>query len=306
MSKSTKGEQLTALASTIVAVIILAAGVTAHQTHSASRGRLFQKESDLRLQIDLGLSHNRAAMKERLREVDAVLDSWSRSQQTPEGARVLGEWLDEAINATMPGAVRALPPRPQFEAPPEPSSTEVKVAPTVDAGPASNVPVGSPAAQNNDIFDAVTEPRDPLPVGPAPTPADAPAQPELESARPLDREVAAPRDASTSLVKTVSNPQAVEPAREIQVNVAQLRKQAMRYRNSLVTFEVSLDNPLSPIDESTAVDLVERLARLAGEYDFLQLYYASLSANEKAAMPELPAPAQAARHLHKLLEQLAA
>jgi hypothetical protein len=164
MHQSTSGERITAAISTIVAIAILSAAVTAQQGRAPTSDRLASLESDLRFQLDLAFQQDRPAYRARLAEVDAALAAWRAAPRTDRSNRLLEDWLRKALSRTMPGRNGQLPPRPQFGAEPQPLTT-------TGASTLASTATPSNAANANEPLPEST------PAAPGPM---APAQPTLE------------------------------------------------------------------------------------------------------------------------------
>ena len=133
MDKSSlRSERITAILSTVVAVAILAAGVTAHQSHNVTtEDSLSLLESDLRFQIDMAFRQNPGEGAARMSQVDEAVSAWHASPQSEIDRSRMADWLLEATIRCMPGTMEALPEVPRFGLPQEESVTstpEVNIA----------------------------------------------------------------------------------------------------------------------------------------------------------------------------------
>ncbi len=109
-----RSERITAIISTVVAVIILAAGVTAHQSHHAPVDDLVQLESDLRFQLEAGYRHDTDERATRLAQLEEVFQAWQQSPRLPADQELVATWLLEATIRSMPGSSEPMPTIPQF------------------------------------------------------------------------------------------------------------------------------------------------------------------------------------------------
>ena len=115
MDQSTKtSERITAIISTVVAVALLAAGVTAQQTHNTRTDELAYLESDLRFQLQSAFRLTPKEGQQRLQQVNEVLAAWQQSRQTADDRQLLADWMLEATIRSMPGSMEPLPPAPPF------------------------------------------------------------------------------------------------------------------------------------------------------------------------------------------------
>lgn len=114
MNHTTRGEQLTAIFSALIAVLLLGAGVAAHQTQRTTGERISQLESDLRLQLDVAYRRKPAEKRERLEQLDAALQAWRNADRAMQNDQRIVVWLQDAIIRSIPGSVGQLPKTPTF------------------------------------------------------------------------------------------------------------------------------------------------------------------------------------------------
>jgi hypothetical protein len=327
MSTSTRGEKVTALVSTLVAIAILAAGVTAQQSHKSSLNQLLQLESDLRLQLDLAYGHDRPLLKERRATVNEVLDRWSGSTQTASDYQRVTQWLKEAITASMPGATRPLPEVPLFDeespletspespldAAPEPPRDEPRPQPRTEpaidppsplsaGAPIQRVPTDrttqtpAPIDSTGDLF------RDPRA---APTGVDHRAEPTLAEPQTADSRAVvateplpAPTVASPDRLHTVSSPP------DVQIDIAQLHARLNQHNLAVVALQRDLLGDRLAMNTSQLPRVVDRLDELTVQYDFLRLYYDSLTEAERSMVAPPRSPSHTARFLRQRLDMI--
>ncbi|HYO24770.1 MAG TPA: hypothetical protein VEQ85_07455, partial [Lacipirellulaceae bacterium] len=116
MDHSTRGQRVTALVSTLVAVALLGAAVTAEHPGPAPSNLLSSLESDLRFQLDLAFRGDGGALNDRLALLEATLAAWRASPQSPADEQLLAAWYRESIQRSMPGRAAELPAPPEFGA----------------------------------------------------------------------------------------------------------------------------------------------------------------------------------------------
>ena len=115
MSQPTpNSERFTAIVSTLLAIAILAAGVTAQQAQYSPPDDLTRLESDLRFQLQRAYKHDGLRRNRRLAQVDQVLRDWQNSPQSLQERQQLVTWLSEATLQSMPGSSQKFPPVPKF------------------------------------------------------------------------------------------------------------------------------------------------------------------------------------------------
>ena len=116
MVQTSGNERLTAFVSTMVAVAILAAGVTAHQSAAPvdSDSDVVQIASDLRFQLEMTFRHDVREREKRLAQFDAVMAAWNVAPQSNADRELLLAWLREAGANSLPGVMRPLPHVPDF------------------------------------------------------------------------------------------------------------------------------------------------------------------------------------------------
>lgn len=158
MHQSTTGERLTAAVSTLVAIAILGAAVTAQQARAPQGDRLASLESDVRYQFNLAYRHDRPTHHRNLERFNDVLDAWQASPRSAADDQLLERWMREAIAQSMPGRGGELPPAPTFGA---------TARPPVAAPPR---PPQQPAHDDAPIARSTPNPRPTVPSGrPAPS-----------------------------------------------------------------------------------------------------------------------------------------
>jgi hypothetical protein len=111
---SQKSERLTAIVSTLVAVAILAAGVTAQQSHQNPQDQLARLQSDLEFQLQRAYKHDVKRRNKRLDQLANVIQDWQHSTQSPPDHQRLVNWLTQATRNSMPGSSQSFPPAPEF------------------------------------------------------------------------------------------------------------------------------------------------------------------------------------------------
>jgi hypothetical protein len=157
---SARGERMTAIISTVVAVIILAGGVTAYQSNTAPVDDIVQLESDLRFQLEVAFKHDPNQRAARLVELSKVSRAWLDSPQSEADREQLARWLLEATIRSMPGSLEPLPAIPTFGAKPQSprvATPDILLDPPATEKPATETPVAlkkpgppalEPVAQN--------------------------------------------------------------------------------------------------------------------------------------------------------------
>jgi len=111
-----KRERITAVVSTLVAIAILAAGVTAHQSH-APQGELERLQSDLQFQLDWAFRHDSKERSQRIARLEETIEAWNASPRSEEDRKLFASWLLESTIRSMPGTTKPLQRVPEFGKP---------------------------------------------------------------------------------------------------------------------------------------------------------------------------------------------
>ena len=279
------GERLTVIISTLFALLILAAGVTAQQQHTAPRDILNQLESDLRFQLKTTLRHDLAMQRERLALLDQTLIAWQESPQTEKNRKLLADWLLESTLRSMPGATEDLPEIPSFRALVK-KSTE---PPTVK--PQNDLP-SSESIQPREILSNPEQPELPqnLPEPSELNPVDFPNTnlvpqhvPSVvkNSARPV-RVTSKPASFTSTTTPWVVPALASIPSKEkaVQINLSELEARITGYHVGLDETETVLLT-LEEIDIEVLSKIIKQLEETARDFRFVKLYYDALTESER-------------------------
>ncbi len=312
MHQSTTGERLTAVISTLVAVALLGAAVTAQQPPPPHADRLASLESDLRYQLDMALRHDGAAHKTRIAELDATLAAWRESPQSPDDNQLLADWLEAAIDQSMPGSSGELPTRPEFGAEPpiivtppapvnveEPAATPEPALVEITTAPEPAPPVVEEPAEVIEPFIVAVSEAEPLATESAVEPAAPPEHSiaiapaatttqttpaELVDSTPVEAVVDASQPPPISPyeltpAEPTSEPEVAQPA-AVQVNLAELNARIGGYHQQLAETEAALVAEEEPTPQRLEA-LVGEVEELAAQYQFISLYHESLSEAER-------------------------
>jgi hypothetical protein len=315
MDQSTKrSERITAVFSTIVAIGILAVGVTAQQEFTAPADVLVHLESDLRFQLDSAFRLNPKQGLERVKQLEAVLGKWREAEQTAAGQGLLANWLLEATIRSMPGNIQPLPAAPQFgesnitELPPAPPQ---EVPPPIDPSPAK--PVGdAPTVEVTDLPPQSSKPETiaaSLTVSPAMV--DRPIDPPAIAATPI---VTTPTqtegpfvEVSTKVASLVPQPIESQAAKPVVINLSELTARVTGYHRGLDDVEAAL-----LVHERPQFKLLSQQIRmlngLVDDHQFVRLYFESLTPEERRAMAAprsmKPTLGELRRHLDRLQREV--
>lgn len=292
MVESSRNERLTAFVSTIVAVAILAAGVTATQQQEFPGDDATQAVADLRFQLDMAFRHDARERDTRIAQLDSLVSAWEKSPKSADDQAMLFQWLQESAGRSLPGALAPLPALPVFSSPAPPIVHEVKKVP-VDEKPiviAPSQPVGSqPSLVKKSV---VQTPITPTPNDPLEEEMVALRQPESLAPdttipQPKNSSVA-PRPAIQEEPKLVpqqllaSVPINKEP---VGVNLTELAARIAGYHDSLDEVETALLRMNSP-SLDVVIEQINSLDRMTRDYGFVTLYYDSLSTKERQQVIE--------------------
>lgn len=324
MQSSTFAERATAAVSTLVAIAILGAAVTAQQASGPVADAVADFESDLRYQIDLALRHDGATHKAAHKAVDQMLAEWHASPQSAADRRILLDWFDAAISATMPGHSGKLPPQPEF----------TSAAPIIATRPQPSQPVkpqpelAEPTLEEPTPIAAETPEEQETPVSPiesapsviafteaAPTESDvtvaqaAVVEPPAPGSLPAEHSITiAPAHAGNSQSSTESVASVIESGTSetapteappvgstpyeaptqptaVNVNLAELSARIEGYNQQLAEIEAAM-----VVDDGASgprlAALVEQIEQLAPQYQFVKLYFDSLTSAERERVSE--------------------
>jgi len=303
MDQSTnRSERITAIISTLVAVAILGVGVKAQQSRNAPIDELVHLESDLRFQLKSAFRLNPKQGAHRVKQVDAVLVSWRGVEHTTANRDLLADWLLEATIHSMPGSIKALPPAPEFISL-ESAGSHPGVRPQETASETSdrhNIP-----AVNSNTLDSA----DGLPTGSAVVPVSVASTDAIEARSPVE---SAPSPALPSPVEASKvEPQPHQPliAEPVQIDLKELTARIAGYHGGLAEIEAAL-LVLERADYKTLSRHVHSLDGLTKDFQFVRLYYESLTPEErKAIQPPRTmdtALADMRRHFDKLEREIEA
>ena len=252
-----RSERITAIISTVVAVIILAAGVTAHQSHNAPVDDLVQLESDLRFQLEAGFRHDTDERATRLAQLEEVFQAWQQSPRLPADQELVATWLLEATIRSMPGSSEPMPTIPQFgQQPPAPQST---TQPTADLLEESSAPT--------DDFD--------LPKR-VPTLADPISTADVSEAY-ISEAVKIPQH-------TFLEPALEEATAEfVPINLTELAARIAGYHDGLDEIETALIATDSD-DFSALSQRIRQLDAMTADFHFVRLYFEALTDQERLSV----------------------
>lgn len=277
MDCSTKtSERITAILSTIVAVGLLAAGVTAQQSRSARTDELVHLESDLRFQLQSVFRLNPKEGAKRLEKLEAVLASWQETPQTADDRRLLADWLLEATVRSMPGSDLSLPPAPQFGQ-----------KPAEEALPSPHAVGATPQHSAGDLLaaeaDELDQPSKFTPVvAVSAVPVDSPvelAEELLVTPTPMPQELP-PVEATPQESAPLIQPASVQVAEPVEINLTELTARITGYHRGLDEIEAYLLVHERPQFENLSQQ-IKLLDSLTKDFHFVRLYYESLTPDER-------------------------
>lgn len=289
---SARSERITAIVSVVVAVAILAGGVTAYQSHNASVDDVVQLESDFRFQLEVGFRHDQKERARRLAKLEAVTKAWYESPQSAEDRTKLADWLLEATIRSMPGSVEALPALPKFGADTPQPKTDEEPLPAFDTEADDIDPTAAdgefqPTAKLPMPTKQPTTVELPPRVEVASTPA-TPSNVVVVAAAPLQPVVANEPPPSPvkqpAVAQRLSKPVATPPA-PIRVNLSELAARIAGYNAGLDEVELKLARIEIGDFQSLAVQ-IRTLEQLMQDYQFVSLYHGTLRPNERRWVAE--------------------
>lgn len=274
---SAPGERITAIISTAVAVIILAGGVTAYQTHTAPVDDIVQLESDLRFQLEVAFKHDPNERAARLVELSKVSQAWLNSPQSDADREQLARWLLESTIRSMPGSLEPLPAMPTFGAKPQrPRAATLDILIDPPVLEKRSPPIPEPVAQ----------PPTPTTLASAEIPHTTPEQ-VLDDTAVAGVEFSIqtnlePGTTSSTNARQVTEakPEKVAPVR---INLTELAARIAGYHGGLAEIEKKLST-ISADDFGSLAEQLRQLETLTRDLRFVTLYYEALSNYERRAI----------------------
>lgn len=308
-------QQFTAIASTLVAILVLAIGVTASQKTSESTHSLTRLESDLRFQFKMAFRHDTDERDRRLAQLDEVMQEWNASPRTSDDERLLVQWFNESLSHSLPGAVAPLPPVPEFsqrlvavtEAPGQLGAPQAMIpANMAEPAPAQKALVAetpitpTPIKTGNDVI--LEQPPTVVSSGPPILPEESlPAAP-LPTARLLPTATAVPDLAPPPASNPALTPvQTVSVSQGVSVNLVELAARIAGYHDGLDAVETALLGRDEPNLEFLATQ-VEQLDHMTRDLHFVRLYYSSLTEEEREGILEPRSMEPTLREVRRQLE----
>ncbi|MCG8448887.1 MAG: hypothetical protein MI725_04820 [Pirellulales bacterium] len=296
---TTQGERITAVVSTLVAIAILAAGVTAQQQHAPPSDELIQLESDLRFQLEMAFRHDTTERQKRLAQLAQVIAAWEDAPRTATNRQQLVDWLLESTSRSIPGAVEDLAAAPVFDGPnpPEPAGA-----------PQTDFVVSSPPGPKLAKPDEKNAPT-PTPVAAAPV---ARTQKEVLPESIMERtakHVATDATFATIQQDTVtagSNPSPAtaepEPRGQVFINLTELSARIAGYHEGLNALEARLVT-LEEAELDILAELVDQLDGMTRNFRFVKLYHDALTAHERQAVESPRSPLATLIEIESLIER---
>jgi hypothetical protein len=297
MVESSRNERLTAFVSTVVAVAILAAGVTATQNHENPGDDVTRAVADLRFQLDMAFRHDERERDGRLAQLDALVSAWETSPKSADDRARLFKWLQASAGRSLPGALAPLPALPEFSRPAPAVVHEVKKVP-VDEKPIVVTPpqpaVTKSAVANKPVIENTITPtpsdpleeemvalRQPPSLAPGETTVSNVGKPAL-APRPVVQEQ--PKFLPGKLLTSVAVKE--EPAPEpVGVNLTELAARIAGYHDALDEVETALMRLDTP-SLDVVIAQIDKLDRMTRDYGFVTLYYGSLTSSERQQVIE--------------------
>ena len=261
---SARCERLTAIFSTVVAVAILAGGVTAFQSHHAQVDDVVQLESDFRFQLEVGFRHDINERARRLEQLEKASQAWQQSPRTQADREMLAQWLLEATIRSMPGSIEVMPLVPRFgrqtQSPVVEQTADILVEQTAVEEHVESIEV---------IAEPVTQMLEP-------------------AALPRSYVSAEP---NANRVESLAVPQpiaATAPATkpQVRINLTELAARIAGYHEGLNEIDTALFS-LDTEDISALKKQIRQLEGIASDFCFAKLYYEALTAKERRAIASL-------------------
>jgi len=259
-------ERLTAIASTLVAIAILAAGVTAHQS-IVPLDELQRLESDLQFQLDWAFRHDAKQRSQRLAMLEETTEAWHASPRSQEDRKLFSSWLLESTIRSMPGTTKPLPKVPRF---------------------GKTHPIGKPSAV------ALAEPEESKVVKTEPVESKAVKMTEMAEMAATPTAVAVAAGADPEPFEASEKP--------VKINLTELAARIAGYHEGLDQIETALllaDSPDLDFLEKQA----EKLDELTQDFRFVSLYHQSLTEKEREHMIAPRSTSTTLAEIERLLER---
>jgi hypothetical protein len=318
MVQTSGNERLTAFVSTMVAVAILAAGVTAHQSAAPVDSDVVQVASDLRFQLETAFRHDFREREKRLAQFDAVMNAWNLAPQSNTDHELLLSWLREAGTNSLPGVTKPLPPVPDFsksglvltDSTPATMhqvqklpATEIKQPDVRQPDVRQNVQTQNAAtAPTLETFSVQNHAEANTPV--TPTPAD-PLEEEMIALRQPQSMTTTPHEVEPTRLAIAPLPGLSDPPKVVEqnllasvpvannnaadtpvtVNFTELTARIAGYHDGLDEVELAMLRMNTP-DLAVVEEQVEKLDSMTRDYGFVRLYYDSLTPQERESILE--------------------
>ncbi|QEG33964.1 hypothetical protein [Bythopirellula goksoeyrii] len=311
-----KNERLTTIVCALVAIAMIAAGVTARQGDSPASNEPEQWESDVRYQIKASFRQRARERDARLSQVEAVMAAWRTSNQSEADREKLIEWLSDTIVRSMPGSIDDLTPQPTFSSH---ESAAVVYSPPAEL-PRPPATIQAPSLLAGTRFPDVPitpTPYDPFsvkiandgameveePIAPTPDDSFVPEQPPtvdpskrhlankpgIETAAlpqaPLPGSSMVSFETRDQVDKSEKQPLTVVSPHPVQVaiNLTELAARIAGYHDSLDEVETALLRTDEASLELVA-EQAQKLDTMTRDYNFVRLYYESLSDDERQTL----------------------
>ncbi len=247
-------ERLTAILSTVVAIAILGAAVTAQQSAPQQpTDELSRLESDLRFQIKRIVRFDGQKSATCTAQLQRALELWNQAEPTEANQRLFAQWLRQSMVHTMPGSAMNLPEPPSFRSGLQPSSSELPET------------VAAPEQPQSLIVEQ-------------PSVVVAPDTTQRSPTELLPQRIASP---TFSASHKISKASLQTPS--VRINLSELTARTAGYHDGLEQIEATLLET-SSLEQGQLATQVGQLDALARDYRFVRLYYDSLDERERRSV----------------------
>lgn len=305
-------------------------------------GELQQLVNDLHYQISVLNRFDRRAGEERMQQLRHAIVAWNQAEGGDDDFRVMQEWLQEALRASLPGPSQTMPDPPVFAArPPRPEAPRVvqrqppretfapppvqAPEPVLDSESGSVVQRDAaeepPATASEDAPPPTSDEAaeglpigDPLVTAPRATPPKSIAAPHPErdvwqdhpAAQPVDLGNPFRDDPPSGEVQVAMRPAGLTSEAavpDVRINIAELGARVRGYVHGLRGVEAKLVAKPKMTPEELLLTTRE-LQQLAQQHEFVSLYLESLTTDELRQVPELPGHNRAKALVEQRLTEL--
>ena len=300
-----RSERITAIVSTIVAIAVLAGGVTAYQANTAPVEDIVQLESDLRFQLEVGFMHDHRERAARLEQLQQITKAWHASEKTNTDRAKLADWLLEATISSMAGSNQAMPSQPLFNGEPVEAKAATKAQPVQPVTAEQVLTDPEIDVEAAEQFLPTAEISSPKPMGSGKKEKKGSSTPGIAAKTPAvlkAKQRPTPAASSSSIAAATEKIESQPRTPDVQVNLSELAARITGYHTGLDEVERTLTKVKSG-DFDTLAEQVHELEQLTRDFQFLRLYHQGLSEAEQRWVPTPRGPVTTLAQLQRRIDE---